>query len=309
MSRVHARVSLADDIATLEDLGSTNGTFLDDDRLTERTVLRDGCLVRVGSQLFRYERRERADVQHLEDLHRDLAQASHYVHSLLPQPLIAGPVRTEWRFVPSTQLGGDAFDYQWLDPATFAFYLIDVSGHGVGAAMHSVAVLNVLRQHALSGVAFDQPADVLTSLNRRFQMESHGGMFFTIWYGVYRTADRSLTYATAGHHATYLVGPSRTVSEPLGGAALMIGAAPEVEYMSSRTIVPPDSRLYLFSDGAFEIDALDNRRRTLADFVPLLTEPLAPGLTEADRLYQAIRQASRPGPLDDDCSLLVVTCA
>ena len=121
-----------------------------------------------------------------QELDRDIRKASDYVHSLLPAPSPADRCLPNGCFVPSTQLGGDAFGYYWLDPSTFVFYLIDVSGHGVGAAMHSVSVLNVLRQRALPDVDFTNPAQVLASLNTRFQMDRHNGLFFTMWYGVYR---------------------------------------------------------------------------------------------------------------------------
>ena len=111
--------------------------------------------------------------------------AGNYVLSLLPPPLSTGTVRADWRFVPSAQLGGDAFGYFWLDPETFVFYLFDVAGHGVGSAMHSATVMNVLRQRALPQVDFADPASVLSSLNHRFQMDGHAGLFFTMWYGVY----------------------------------------------------------------------------------------------------------------------------
>ena len=146
----------------------------------------------------------------IAELDRDLARASHYVHSLLPAPIVSGPVLAEWCFVPSAQLGGDAFGYDWLDPGTFVFYLIDVSGHGAGSAMHSVTVLNVLRQRALPDVDFADPAKVLSSLNLRFPMVSHNDLFFTMWYGVYHPDARTLVYGSAGHHPAYLVGPDRT---------------------------------------------------------------------------------------------------
>ena len=65
-----------------------------------------------------------------------------------------------------------------------ALYLIDVSGHGVSAAMHSVSVANILRPKALS-VDLRDPAAVLESLNEAFPMDAHDDMYFTIWYGVY----------------------------------------------------------------------------------------------------------------------------
>ena len=60
--------------------------------------------------------------------------------------------------------------------------------------MHSVTVLNVLRQRALPNVDFRNPSEVLANLNDMFQMDSHNGLLFTMWYGVYRTDERVLTY-------------------------------------------------------------------------------------------------------------------
>src|SRR5262249_39179509 len=153
--------------------------------------------------------------------------------------------------------GGDAFGYQHLDADAFAMYLIDVSGHGVGAAMHSVSVINVLRQRALPDVDLREPAHVLAGLNAMFQMDRHDGMYFTMWYGVFHRARRVLRYACAGHHAGYLRPPNRSTLTPLKTRGLMIGATPDAKYLVSETPVPPAGSLYLFSDGVFEIVTQD----------------------------------------------------
>jgi serine phosphatase RsbU (regulator of sigma subunit) len=307
LSRVHARLSLINGELVVEDLKSTNGTFVDGKRVDGSVTLREGSVLRLGSQLMKYERRSRRDVEQAESLERDLRKASNYVLSLLPAPLSTGQVHTEWRFLPSAQLGGDAFGYYWLDPGTFVVYLVDVSGHGVGSAMHSVTVMNVLRQRALPGVDFRNPADVLSSLNDRFQMDSHNGLFFTMWYGVYDAANRTLRYGTAGHHPAYLVAPDRKAAHPLGMSALMIGAFPGNQYDVQQMTVPEGSALYVFSDGVFEIATADKQQWALSDFLPLLIEPALPGTPETERLYQAVRRAAGPGPFDDDFSLLRVT--
>lgn len=307
VSRLHARIALTGGGVVVENLSATNGTSIDGTRITAPTPLLEGGLLRLGNQTLRYERRGRQEVERARELDRDLLKARNYVLSLLPAPLTTGAVRAEWTFVPSTQLGGDAFGYDWLDPDTFVFYLIDVSGHGVGSAMHSVTVLNVLRQRALPGVDFTDPAQVLTSLNDRFQMGVHDGMLFTMWYGVYRATDRTLRFATAGHHPAYLVASDKAAHAPLGSPALMAGAVPGVTYVSEEGTVPAGSALYLFSDGIFEIVARDDERWELSDFLPILLLPAMPGIGEATRVYRAVRDAAMPGPLDDDVSLLVVT--
>lgn len=306
VSRRHARVTFERGQVRVEDLGSTNGCYLNGQRLAAATTLKEGALLRIGSHRLKYERRSRQDVDREAALERDLQKARSYVLSLLPPPLADGSVRVDWRFIPSAQLGGDAFGYYWLDPGTFVFYLVDVSGHGVGSAMHSVTVLNVLRQRALPRVDFANPAEVLASLNNRFQMATHDGLFFTIWYGVYQTADRSLRYATAGHHASYLVDAGRQDSQPLGMSALMIGAVADLEYEVAQVTVPPGSALHVFSDGIFEVKTPEGRW-SLTEFEPFLLQPALPHMTEPERLYQAVRAATGPVPFDDDVSVMTLT--
>ena len=307
VSRLHARVSLVDGQAVAEDLGSTNGTFVDAQRIAAQVRLREGNVLRIGRQFLKYERRRRDDVERAQELDSDLRRASSYVRSLLPAPLAGGSVRTEWHFVPSAQLGGDGLGYYWLDPGTFVFYLVDVSGHGVGPAMHSVTVLNVLRQRTLPDVNFGDPASVLASLNSRFQMDDHDGLYFTIWYGVYAVNERALTYSSAGHHPAYLMDAERRTLQPLGSPALMIGVSPGVTYDVNHTIVPAASDLYLFSDGVFEIVAADQHRWGLTDFLPLIQEQPQPGTSEPARLYEAVTRAAGSRQLDDDFSLMVAS--
>jgi serine phosphatase RsbU (regulator of sigma subunit) len=309
LSRFHLRVSLIGDAAVAEDMGSTNGTLVNHVPITAPHVLQHGDVIRAGRQQFRYERLSRRDVERAHQMEHDLAVAGSYVRALLPAPLTSGPVHTTWHFVPSMQLGGDAFGYRWLDDTTFVFYLIDVSGHGAGSAMHSATVVNLLRQQALPGVDFRTPADVLSNLNVRFQMEHHGGLFFTMWYGVYRTVDRTLTFSTAGHHPAYLVSADRQAARPLGTEALMIGAMDDTTYQTQQAFVPAGSALYLFSDGAFEVDTLAGDMWRLKDFVPLLTAPTHPDTPEPVRLYRTVAAAAGRDPLADDFSLMMLTFA
>ncbi|MFM8411826.1 MAG: response regulator, partial [Alphaproteobacteria bacterium] len=115
----------------------------------------------------------------------ELGEAADYVRSLLPAPL-SGPIESAWEFVPSTSLGGDSLGHHWIDDDHLAVYVLDVCGHGVGAALLSVSAMNVLGTRTLPGVDFRDPAAVLAALNDAFQMDRQNEMYFTIWYGVYR---------------------------------------------------------------------------------------------------------------------------
>src|SRR4051812_29952246 len=136
-------------------------------------------------------------------LAEEVAQAARYVQSLLPAKLKGG-VNVDWRFVPSTQLGGDMFGYHWLDADRFAVYLLDVSGHGVGSSLLAVSAANLLSAQSLPDVNFRDPAAVVARLNDVFQMDKQNEKYFTIFYGVFDKAKRSLTYCNAAHPAALL---------------------------------------------------------------------------------------------------------
>ncbi len=304
VSRRHCRLERQDDRIVLTDLASTNGTFVNGVRIAAPTLLDDGAHIAVGVYTIVYRRCSQHELLEWEAQDRELREASDYVLSILPQPLVAGPVQADWFYQPSARLGGDAFGYQMLDSRCFAAFLLDVAGHGAGAALHAVTVANVLRQRMLPGVEFRDPGAVIRGLNRTFAMERYNNQFFTMWYGVYDMAERELRYATAGQHPAFLLPPGTAQPMPLGTNNPSIGIAADREMATARTTLPPGSRLFLFSDGVFEIVDRDGRQWELGQVLSLL-----PRLSGPRQLYDAVRAAARPGPLDDDFSALMLSFA
>jgi len=185
----------------------------------------------------------------------ELAEAAEYVKELLP-PKLKGEVMTDWCFIPSSNLGGDAFGYHWLDKEHFAIYLLDVTGHGVSAALLSISVMNILRSQSLPLTDFKRPAKVLAVLNEIFQMDLHGNKSFTIWYGVYHRSGHRMVYASAGHPPAILTdGASgqKMVLRCLDKGGPMIGCASGLDYEEGTLDLGDSSRLLVFSDGIFEI--------------------------------------------------------
>jgi sigma-B regulation protein RsbU (phosphoserine phosphatase) len=237
-----------------------------------------------------------------QHLVRELGQAADYVRSLLPAPL-DGPVRTRWQFAPSSQLGGDCFGYDWLDADHFAFYLLDVCGHGVGAALLSISVINALRGQTLPATDFTDPAAVLAGLNRAFPMERQDGKFCTVWYGVYDRRDRRLAFASAGHPPGLVVSQDGTVQE-LGVINFAVGVMPEWRFESATLTLGGHARVYLFSDGVFDVARPDGtmlQRRELIDFLTRSDSPASPG-----DVWEFVQGVSGGRPLTDDFSFLEV---
>jgi sigma-B regulation protein RsbU (phosphoserine phosphatase) len=233
----------------------------------------------------------------------DLEQAARYVRSLLPEPR-DGRVVARWEFIPSADLGGDTFGYHWIDEDHFVLYLLDVSGHGVGAALLSVSVLNLLRSQALEGTDLRDPGQVLTRLNDTFMMEQQGGKYFTIWYAVYRPSSREIRYAGGGHPAALLFEPGAAAPVPLPSSGPMPGAVPGLHFHADRRNVPAGARLLVYSDGVYEIRRPDGTMSTFQELVEALCGPVGP-----PPLERALRRAERlrsGSGFDDDVSLLEV---
>jgi sigma-B regulation protein RsbU (phosphoserine phosphatase) len=236
----------------------------------------------------------------------EVAQAAKYVCSLLPEPLRDGPLRVDWRFVPSTQLGGDSFGYHWLDDEHFAVYLLDVSGHGVGASLLSVSALNVLRSQSLPNTDFRDPAQVLERLNATFKMEQHDNRYFTIWYGVYAKSARRLSYASGGHPpALLLAGPDPSAAELrcLESPGPPIGWDVDLPFENAVLALDPCARLLVFSDGVYEIEKTDGENWDFDQFLHFMAATPPDG-NAMERLLAHTRQLHGSDTLADDFSML-----
>ncbi|MDD5035307.1 MAG: SpoIIE family protein phosphatase [Methylococcaceae bacterium] len=307
VSRKHCRVELVHDELIVTDLNSSNGTFIDGKRVMMGMVLPRGGILQIGNQVWMHERRNKREMENWQDINRDLEKASQYVQSQLPPPIQEGPIRTNWFFLPSRKLGGDAFGYHRLDEHHFVIYLLDVSGHGVDAAMHSVSVMNVIKKKALPEIDFLDPAQVLKALNTMFQMDAHDDLYFTLWYGVYDFDRRTLSFASGGHPPGILVSPDKREAMPLLTPNIVIGAIPQSEFIAKTQYIQRGSSLYLFSDGVFEIITHEGNMWDMKDYIALILEPTIPGISEPLRLYQSIQRIAKRVTLDDDFSLLVVS--
>ena len=232
----------------------------------------------------------------------ELAEAAAYVRSLLPPPLEDGPVRTAWRFLPSTQLGGDAFGYHWLDGRRFAVYVLDVCGHGVGAALLSVSVMNALRSRTVPDVDFADPSAVLAALNRAFPMERQNNMFFTLWYGVISMDTRELTFACGGHPPAVVLDPALSPVVMLRVPGAIIGGFPEARFANGKHTLAPGSRLYVFSDGVYELARADGTTVQAAEFITELARPCSG--SRLDAVMAWARDVRAGAGFEDDVSIL-----
>jgi PAS domain S-box-containing protein len=237
-----------------------------------------------------------------------LVDAARYVRSQLPVNL-NNSVQTDWRYLPSSALGGDALDFFWIDKDHLVIFLLDVVGHGVGPALLAISILHLLRQRALKDGDPLDPVSVLAALNRSFQMDEHGDKVFSIWYGVFDRVNGVIHYAAAGHPPALLISP-KAKGHPdfawLKGKGLWIGATPADTFEGGSTVVAQDAELYVFSDGFFELSTTEGPMLGLEGFGNLVAKLYAAGDADLEGVLVEVRRVHGSDRFEDDASILKI---
>ena len=231
-----------------------------------------------------------------------LEDACAYVRSLLPPPM-TGEIRIDWRYIPSSELGGDSFGYHWLDEDRLAIYLLDVCGHGVGPALLSISMMTLLRSQTFKTDLTD-PSGVLDFLNRKFPREKHNGKHFSIWYGVYDKSKQKLIYSSGGHPPAVLIG--REGPQRLTTSGMIMGCFPDVTYRNSVRKIERGMKLYVFSDGAYEVEKPNGEVMELDEFIQILTATDPSAESNVERIYRQIQEINGMESLMDDVSVIEV---
>ncbi|HYN05575.1 MAG TPA: SpoIIE family protein phosphatase [Vicinamibacteria bacterium] len=249
-----------------------------------------------------------------EALEHDLRLAVRVQQALLPPAELRVPgLRIARTFHPCADLAGDAVGVVTFGHGPVGFYLLDVSGHGVGAALLSFTLNHTLSpsaegsllvEDAGHGVAVVPPSRVAERLNRQFPMD-RTRQYFTFAYGVFDDSEGRIDYVLAGHPAPILL-PRAGPPAPLPGRGLPIGMIENATFDDEAVILQPGDRLYFYTDGVVEaLDASEQEfgcTRLMAEIDRLRDRPLREGLDHVAALVQDWSQ----GHLRDDVSLLAV---
>ncbi len=274
--------------------------------------------VRLGAG-ERIVRLEHALAEQNRRMRRDLEAAAAIQRSLLPPapPEVAG-YRFAWRFLPCDLVAGDILCVHRLDESTMALYVLDVSGHGVPAAMLSVALSRALEPMPVrDGLVkrwtsepphylIAEPREVLGELNQRFPMASQGNLYHTGIYATLDLASRRITMSRSGHPLPLLIRGGCGEFLAVDGG-LPAGMYPEMDYGQTTCQLQSGDRLYLYSDGLTE--AMDARgemfgeEQLAAAMAELAGQPLEETLSEVLRRVHAM--TGEEG-LSDDVTLLAL---
>ena len=227
--------------------------------------------VRAGIRVVKLERdlaERNQEISSANDrMKSDLEIAARLQQSLLPTSL---PTYTNidfaWAYHPCEELAGDTLNVFHLDKEHLALYVVDVSGHGLPAALLSVTISRMLnagqQQTSLQKQEVSSPVDIATSLNTQFQMDKMDQRYFTLIYGVLNLNTLLFNYISAGHPPIIKISKEGE-AEFLSGKNFAIGWFPDAEFKQESIQLKRNDRIYLYSDGINE--AMNNKSEQYGD--------------------------------------------
>jgi len=196
-----------------------------------------------------------------DQLNDELKLARDTQFHFLPPPRWIGKTRFDWLFRASQYLSGDIFDYFNLSERYVCFHIIDVSGHGVAAALLALDVQRQLFSYRLEALELLRRLDynlgataprVVQEFNRRFYKANQTSMYLTMVYGLLDAQTGDVALVQAGHpHPMFWHQGSGTL-QAVGNGGLPIGILKKAGFEVTRLRLDPGSRLYLYSDGITE---------------------------------------------------------
>lgn len=240
---------------------------------------------------------------------QDLKAAAAIQRSLLPEgnPTIPN-LRVAWRFDPCQRIGGDIFNIQRVDENQVGLFMLDVCGHGVPAALISVAASQFLagpRGLVGGGCQLASPESVLNHLDAAFPFERFDSYFSIVCMSI-DIRRGILSYSGAGHPPPVLLRAAGPL-EILDYRGPVIGFGSESLYGQKDLRLEPGDKIILYTDGLTENRGREGRAfgrdrfyRILRDFGRRSVEELVSGL------HTEVRAFLKGVTPDDDISLLAV---
>ncbi|MCW7754256.1 SpoIIE family protein phosphatase [Desulfobotulus sp. H1] len=199
-----------------------------------------------------------------ERMEGELGVAREIQLGLLPKTFPPFPNHREFdlhaSLEPAREVGGDLYDFFFMDDSHFCFAVGDVSGKGVPASLFMAITRTLLRAAAARE---KDPARMLASMNNDLASSNPNSMFVTLFIGILNLETGHLLYANGGHNPPVLMTPDDKAIFLTGRSGPLVGAMEDMPYHVLETALHPGDTLFLYTDGITE--AMDTEQRLYTD--------------------------------------------
>ena len=255
------------------------------------------------------------DLEEKQKIEQELQVAKEIQRHLLPEsmPQIEG-VDIAAMNVPSTQVGGDYYDFIQIDEKRWGIMIADVSGKGIPAGILMGTTRSAFRtQLALfpahmtdMEIEYSVPLTI-AKMNSFLYKDTESHKFVTIFYGILDVEKKSFTYTNAGHNPQLLYRPQDKTELLLTAGGIMVGVMEDVPFEKDTVVLNSGDALILYTDGV--TDAINQEEEFFGEerFFLLVKEHCTLSAQELlDKIYSEIAAFSRGAPQFDDITLIVL---
>ena len=232
---------------------------------------------------------------------RALDQASKAQQFILPADLPSNDkVRFSAKYQPADVIGGDYYDTIELKNGIYGIMIADVTGHGIPAALLTFMTSFAFKNSAQESISTEQ---VVTTTNKKLVDKMPKGAFITMFYAIYNSNTRKLTYTQAGHPQGYIIRPKTKQAVPLTTNGSLVGVfkKDKVTYAEKEISLHVGDKLILYTDAIIETRNKRNEMVEMNDFVDFLISNSHLPLSDLfDKVYDfGINFSGKPAYEDD----------
>ncbi|MFH1878981.1 MAG: SpoIIE family protein phosphatase, partial [Candidatus Omnitrophota bacterium] len=188
-----------------------------------------------------------------EKIESELKIAHNIQMGILPKTFPPFPDRDEFdvyaELRPAREVGGDFYDFYFIEDDLLCFTIGDVSGKGVPAALFMAMTKTILK---MAAGMFKDPARILERVNREISRDNSNGMFVTIFCGILNVKTGEVQYANGGHNPPLLIRKGQEAKFVCACTGTVVGAFEEAAFLNEKLLLEPDDTVYLYTDGVTE---------------------------------------------------------
>jgi len=216
------------------------------------------------------ERRIESDKAKIE---HDLRIAHDIQMGIIPKIFPPFPDRPEFDLFaviePAKEVGGDLYDFFFLDDTHMCFCEGDVSGKGVPASLFMAVSKTLIKAHAQSGMS---SADILYQVNNMLCEENESCMFVTVFLGILDIETGEVDYSNGGHNIPYIIHNDGSITKIPNTKGIALGILEDFQFESKSTFLRKDEQMFIFTDGVNETINIKNEQFTLPRLENILSE-------------------------------------
>ena len=203
---------------------------------------------------------------------------------------------------PAREVGGDFYDFFPIDENHYAFVIADVSGKGITAALYMMSAKTAIKNMLQAGYNIE---DAINKANKAICENNVEGMFVTAFIGIIDLATGEMQYINAGHCSPLLKnGADYQYFDTFMN--LVLGAFSEYNYKSGKTVLKPNNRLFLYTDGVTEAQTKNMKMYGNERLQKALNQKDMSLSETLNHIHKSIKTFVKGAPQFDDVTMLAL---